>query len=229
MASKKNQQHDNLQNIENALTKTEQFIEDNQNYLLYGIGGIMLVVIAYLAFTRFYISPREKEAQTQMFMAEQYFEKDSFNLALNGDGNYLGFLDIINDYSITKQSKLARYYAGISYLRLGKFQDAIDNLNKFKSKDLILGPLAAGAKGDAFLELGDQDKALKEYKTAVDLSENELTTPTYLMKTGNLLEIMGQPEKAIPYYEKIRDKYPTSVEGQTIDKYIARINTKLNK
>jgi tetratricopeptide (TPR) repeat protein len=229
MASKKNPQRDNLQNIETALTKTEQFIEDYQTKIIYGIGAVVLIVIVYLAFTRFYIQPKENEAKTQMFMAEQYFEKDSFNLALNGDGNYLGFLDIIDDYSITKQAKLARYYAGISYLHLGKYQEAVDYLNRFKTKDIIIGPVALGAKGDAYLEMGDQDKALKEYKNAASFSDNELTTPLYLMKAGNLLESMDQPEKAVECYQQIKDKYATTNEGLTIDKYIARINTRLNK
>jgi len=229
MASKKTPQRDNLQNIESALTKTEQFIEDYQTKIMYGIGGLVLIVVGYLAFTRFFIQPKENEAKTQMFMAEKYFEKDSFNLALNGDGNYLGFLDIINDYSITKQAKLARYYAGISYLHLGKFQDAVDNLNRFKTKDIILGPTALGSKGDAYLEMGDQEKALREYRNAAAFSDNELTTPLYLLKAGNLLESMDQPEKAIECYQQLKDKYANSNEGLTIDKYIARINTKLNK
>lgn len=226
MASKKSTQHDNLQEIESALTKTEQFIEDNQNKILYVIGGIVLLVVGYLGITRFYIQPREKEAQSQMFMAEQYFGKDSFNLALNGDGNYLGFLDIIDEYSITKPAKLARYYAGISYLRLGQFQEAVDYLNKFKTKDVILGPVAQGAMGDAYLELGEQEKALSQYDKAVAMSDNELTTPIFLMKAGNLLETMGQQEKALKLYTQVKEKYPETNEGRMVDKYIARASIK---
>lgn len=226
MASKKSTQHDNLQEIESALTKTEQFIEDNQNKILYVIGGIVLLVVGYLGITRFYIQPREKEAQSQMFMAEQYFGKDSFNLALNGDGNYLGFLDIIDEYSITKPAKLARYYAGISYLRLGQFQEAVDYLNKFKTKDVILGPVAQGAMGDAYLELGEQEKALSQYDKAVAMSDNEMTTPIFLMKAGNLLETMGQQEKALKLYTQVKEKYPETNEGRMVDKYIARASIK---
>lgn len=226
MASKKSTQHDNLQEIESALTKTEQFIEDNQNKILYVIGGIVLLVVGYLGITRFYIQPREKEAQSQMFMAEQYFGKDSFNLALNGDGNYLGFLDIIDEYSITKPAKLARYYAGISYLRLGQFQEAVDYLNKFKTKDVILGPVAQGAMGDAYLELGEQEKALSQYDKAIAMSDNEMTTPIFLMKAGNLLETMGQQEKALKLYTQVKEKYPETNEGRMVDKYIARASIK---
>ncbi len=226
MASKKTAQHDNLQDIESALTKTEQFIEDHQNKIFYVIGGIVLIVVGYLAITRFYLQPREKEAQAQMFMAEQYFEKDSFNLALNGDGNYLGFLDIMDDYGMTKQAKLSRFYAGISYLRLGQFNEAVDNLSRYKSKDLILGPVSQGALGDAYLELGDQDKALKQYQAAASLSDNEMTTPLYLMKAGNLLESMNKPEEALKQYSLIKEKYAETTEGRMVDKFIARVSVK---
>ena len=226
MAKKKTTQHDNLQNIESALTKTEQFIEDNQNLFLYIIGGIVLVVVGYLAITRFYIQPRQKEAQSQMFMAEQYFEKDSFNLALNGDGNYLGFLDIMDEYGITRQAKLSRYYAGISYLRLGQFSEAVDYLNRFKTKDILLGPVSRGALGDAYLELGEQEKALKLYEKAATMSDNEMTAPIYLMKAGNLLESMGHPEAALNHYNNVKKKYPDTMEGRMIDKYISRVSAK---
>jgi tetratricopeptide (TPR) repeat protein len=229
MATKKKAESDNLKEIESALTRTEQFFEDHQSKILYGLGAIVLIVVGYLAFTRFYLTNREKEAQSQMFMAEQYFEKDSFNLALNGDGNYLGFLDIIDDYSITKQAKLSHYYAGISYLRLGQFEEAIDYLNRFKTKDIELGPVTQGSKGDAYLELGEKDKALSQYEKAVSLSDNELTAPIYLMKAGKLAESLNKPEKALEFYMQIKKKYPNSNEGRSVDKYIARVNIQLNK
>lgn len=227
MAKKKSDQHDNLTEIESALTKTEQFIEDNQKIILYVIGAIVLIAVAYLSISRLYLYPREKEAQSQMFMAEQYFEKDSFNLALNGDGNYLGFLDIIDDYGMTKAGKLAKYYAGISNLRLGNFDEAISYLEKFKTKDILLAPAAQGAIGDAYLEKGDQDNALKRYKKAALLSENELTAPIYLLKAGNLLENMDQFQDALEQYNFIKEKYPLSNEGTVVDKYISRVNSKI--
>jgi tetratricopeptide (TPR) repeat protein len=229
MASKKTVQHDNLKEIESALTKTEQFIEDHQSKMIYGIGIIVLIVVVYLAFTRFYMKPKEKEALSQMYMAEQYFEKDSFNLALNGDGNYLGFLDIIDDYSITPQAKLARYYAGLSYLYLGQFDDAIDYLKGFKTKDILLKPVAFGSLGDAYLEKGEKNKALSQYEKAISCSDNEMTTPLYLMKAGKLSESMNKPEKALQCYTKVKEKYPTTTEGRVVDKYIARVNIALKK
>ena len=161
-------------------------------------------------------------------MAENYFEKDSFNLAINGDGNYLGFLDIIDDYGITKSANRAKYYAGVSYLYLGEYEVAIDFLKSFKTDDLLLAPVAAGAQGDALVELGEMDKALKQYKKAYSVSENEFTTPVYMMKAAGLLETMDEPKEALILYELIKAKYPTSAEGTNIDKYIARVKLKMS-
>lgn len=227
MAKKKAQQTDNLQGLESALTKTEQFIEENHKPITYIIGAIVLVVVVYLAFTRFYLHSREREAQSQMFMAENYFEKDSFNLAINGDGNYLGFLDIIDDYGMTKSANLAKYYTGISYLHLGQYEEAFDYLKKFKTKDLLLAPIAEGAKGDIKLEMGSPDEAFKHYLKAYKLNDNELTTPLYMMKAANLLESAEKYEDALTLYKEIKEKYPNSAEGQNIDKYIARVEIKL--
>jgi tetratricopeptide (TPR) repeat protein len=212
---------DSLSDVENALTQTEHFIEKNQKILTIAIGAVVVIVGGFLAFKAFYVQPREKSAQEQMFMAEQYFEKDSFNLAINGDGNYLGFLDIIDDYGSTKAGKLANYYTGIAYLHLGQYQEALDYLSNFETDDPVLAPVAEGAKGDAYAELDQTDKALSAYKKAYGYT-NEFTAPVYMMKAGKLLESTGKSDQALALYREIKEKYSETPEGRTIDKYIAR-------
>ncbi|MFX8681248.1 hypothetical protein ABTM69_21575, partial [Acinetobacter baumannii] len=65
--------------------------------------------------------------------AQQYFMADSSRLVLNGDGLNKGVLAIMKTYSGTKTANLARYYAGISYLKLGEFQNAINQLKDFST------------------------------------------------------------------------------------------------
>ncbi len=227
MAKKKVTKEDNLQELESALTKTERFFEDNQKIITIIVGSVIVVLALYLSFNRFYVQPKEQEALSQMFMAENYFEKDSFNLAINGDGNYLGFLDIIDDYGITKAANRAKYYTGISYLHLGQYQEAIDYLKKFKTSDMLLVPVKDGAIGDALLELGKKEDALAQYKKAYSVSDNELTTPVYKMKAAKLLESMNELKEALKLYEEIKKDYPQSAEGTTVDKYIARVKLKI--
>ncbi|MGQ8335451.1 tetratricopeptide repeat protein [Sunxiuqinia sp. A32] len=230
MAKNKNiKNEDSFSEVESALTKTEQFIEDNQKVITIVVGVAVAIVAAYLGFTKLYIQPREVDAQEQMFMAETYFEKDSFNLAINGDGNYLGFLDIIEDYGMTKAGNLALYYTGVSYLKMGQYEDAIEYLNSFETEDILLAPVAYGAIGDAYTELGETDDALSAYQKAYSYSNNDFTTPIYMMKAATLLEADGKTEDALELYNTIKEDYPTTAEGRTIDKYIARAEMKLEK
>ncbi len=227
MAKKKTQQADNLQEIESALTRTEQFIEDNQKTITYIVLGILAVVVIYLGVRKFYVEPRQEEAQSQMFMAENYFEQDSFNLAVNGDGNYLGFLDIIDTYGMTKSANLAKYYTGIAYLHMGQYEDAIEYLSDFKTHDILLEPVKEGALGDAYLELGNQDKALAQYKKAYTLNNNAFTSPIYMQKAATLMESMDDLENALALYKRIKTEYPESTEARNVDKFIARVETEL--
>lgn len=224
---KKNQKVDNLIEVESALTKSEQFLEANQKLIAIFIGAIIVVAGGYLGLNKFYLEPRSVDAQEQLFMAQNYFEKDSFNLALNGDGNNPGFLDIIDDFGSTDAGNLASYYAGISYLNTGQYDNAISYLKKFDTDDLLLGPISLGAQGDAQLELGKTDQALDLYTEAYKMNENELTTPVYMMKAGELLESSDKNAEALKLYEMIRQKYPETTEGRSIDKYIARAKAKI--
>jgi len=233
MASKQEEKikktEDRIVAVEEAFSKTEQFIEKHQNIILIIVGILVVVVLGFFGFRRFYLAPKEKEAQGQMFMAEKYFEQDSLKKALNGDGQYLGFLAIIDEYGITKSANLAHYYAGICYLKLGQYDQALEQLDKFSSKDQIVGPMAKGAMGDANMELKQVEKAAGLYMEAAAMKKNEFTAPLFLMKAGMAYEELGNYEKALIAYKQIKSDYPRSFEGREIDKYIAFAEGKMNK
>ena len=222
MAKKNNKTEDQFAQVEGALTKTEQFFEDNQKKIARIFGGIVAVIAIYLGYQNFYMEPLEKEAQTEMFSAEINFAKDSFSLALNGDDQYLGFIDIADDYSSTKAGNLANYYAGLSYLYLGEYENAIDYLEDFNSNDIVLSSLAIGCIGDAYFELDDKEKALSYYKKAANNHNNEFTTPRFLMKQATVFEILDEYDKALALYNRINEEYRQSREGQNVAKYISR-------
>jgi tetratricopeptide (TPR) repeat protein len=215
--------NENLKEVEHALTTAELFFEKNAKLISMIFGAAVVVALLLLATHRFYTLPHEAKAKEQIFSAEQYFEKDSFNLALNGDGNYPGVLDIIDNYGRTPAGNLAKYYAGISYLHLGKYKEAIDYLESFKTSDLLLKPVATGAIGDAYAEMGNKEKAVKYYTDAAEVKANNFTTPIYLLKAGRMYELLGNKEKALSTYQTIKDKYGDSNEGRLVDKYIARL------
>jgi len=214
--------------VEQVYSKTEDFINENQNVIIGVVGALIAVVVAFYAYNRVYLEPLEQEAQGQMFMAEQYFQKDSFDLALNGDGNYLGFLDVADEYGSTEAGNLAHFYAGICYLRKGSFEEAISELGDFDEAGEMLEPVALGAIGDAYMELDNVSEALSYYEKAVSASDNDFTTPIYLQKAGFAAEKAGKFDKAIDYYTQVKEKYPTTNEGRNAEKYIARAEANLN-
>jgi len=215
--------------VEEVLSRSEKFLEKNQKPLIIAVGVILLIVALFVGFTRFYIPAREKTASAEMFMAEIYFEKDSLRLALNGDGVHLGLLDIISDFRFTKSANLARYYAGMSHLHLGEYEEAINHLKKFRKRDQLLGAMALGAIGDAYIELGDTKQGLNYYTQAFRFKPNEFTTPLFLFKAGNLEEISGNYGEALALYQRIKDEFETSNEGRNIDRFIARVTAILNQ
>jgi tetratricopeptide (TPR) repeat protein len=220
--SKKKESTKGIENVEQTLTKTEQFLEQNYKPLLYVlVGAVVLVGIVWLI--RMRTNKQNDEALSQMFMAEEYFAQDSLQLALYGDGNNLGFIDIANEYKMTKSGKLANFYAGSCLMHMGQFEEAMDYLNKYTVRDEILAPEAKGLIGDAKVELGDTDEGIKYYLEAAEMADNSFHTPIYLMKAGMLRESDGDYSGALKLFQEIKDKFPESNEGRNIDKYIARV------
>jgi len=216
-----------FQSVENALSRTEQYIEENQKSLTIIIIAIVVVVGGYLGYKKFYLEPSNREAQASMYVAENYFEQDSFLLALEGDGEEYGFLDIIDEFGITKTANLAHYYAGICYLRTGSFEDAIEYLEQFDAEDIMIASLALGAIGDCYMELGDKEEAAAFYLKAGARKKNSFTSPIFLKKAGMVLEDLQQYDKALKAFNTIKKDYPDTDEGKVIDKYITALEIKM--
>lgn len=220
--NKKDENPQTLANVEQTLSRTEHFLEENYKTLLIGL-AVIIVLAGIFWLGKIYLNKRNDEAQSQMYQAERYLQIDSLKLALNGDGNYLGFLDIARDYKFTNAGNLALYSAGICYLHLGNYQEAIDFLNKYSKKDKVIGSLAIGATGDAYVETGDLEKGAEKYVEAADFAKNSFNTPLFLLKAGEIYEINEKYSEALKVYERIESEYPESTEGASIEKYIARV------
>jgi len=172
-----------------------------------------------------------------MFQAQKYFdqavngvEKDSlFTLSLNGGEGKFGMLDIIDEYGGTPAANLAEYYAGTAYLRLKDYKNAIEHLNKFSSEDEILAPLAKGNIGDAFVQLNQLDDALDYYEQAAKMRDNEYTTPMYLYKAGTISLDLGKADKALTYFETIKEKYPNASEMAMVEVLLGKAKVMANK
>lgn len=223
---KKNTAEKQLANIEEGLSKTEQFIEDNSKALFIIIGLIVFMFIGYYGYKNLYEKPLNKKAQKQLFIAEQYFEKDSFEIALNGTDLFDGLISIIDQYSSTTSGSLAKYYAGICYLNIGEYQKAITILDDYNSDDQLLLSIAKTAIGDAFAELDQTKEAIEYYQKSLNIEKNLLTTPIVLMKCAKLYELEGDYKNALDCYQIIKNDYPENKNSKNIDKYINNIKNR---
>ena len=205
------------------LTKTEQYLEKNKKFVLIAIGSLALVISVFFL-GRYYIKNQNNQAQIDMFQAVYYFESDSLDLALNGDGNNYGFLDIIDNYGFTKTANLANYYVGASYLKKGEFENAIEYLSEFSGDDLIVQARAYALIGDAYMELNDYPTAAEFYSKAAEYKPNEFLSPLYLVKAANAYEKLMDFESASDCFETIIKEYPESSEYQNARKHKARLD-----
>ena len=229
MAKKKETTDIGFENVENVLSKTEKYIEENQKSLTIIVLAIALIIAGYLGYKKLFLEPTESEAQSEMFVAEQYFESDSFRIALEGDGSYLGFIDIIDEYGITKSANLAKYYAGICYFKLGEYEEAIEQLKKFDSDDVIIATIALGAIGDAYIEMGELEEGVEYYLKAVRRKPNDFTSSLFLKKAGLVYEELGNYSKSLELYERIEKEFPKSEESRDIEKFITGARLKIGK
>lgn len=209
--------------LQQTADQAQDFYARNKNVINIGLLAVAVIVGGWFGYNRFVKAPKEQKAQEAIFPAQQAFAKDSLKLALNGDGNTYGFLQVIDKYGGTKAGNLAKYGAGVCYVKLGEFQKGIDMLKTFSSKDLIIQSMAYGLIGDAYMELNKAPEAIEHYKKAGETSDNDLTSPIYLKRAGLALEKTGKPQDAIAIYQKIKQKYPLTNEGREMDLYLARL------
>ena len=223
MAKNNNLEQDGMANVEEALTASERFIENNQKAIIYTVTAIVLVVLAVLAFRNFYIEPQNKAANNEIYTAQAYFQVDSFRVALEGDNSAcIGFEAIADQYAITKAGKLSNYYAGVCHYKLGNYEEAIKALKKFNGKDKHLSLAAQQLLGDAYVATEDLAKAIQCYNKVAQ-AKNSIISPMSLKKLGLAYETLGENIKAIEAYKAIKNNYPQSMEASDIEKYIARL------
>ncbi len=226
MAKKNKQDDEILVDLETKVSSAEAFLQKNKTIITSIFAAVIIGVGGYLAFTSLYLGPKEKEAQFELYLAQELFEEENFLQSIEGDGNALGFLAIMEDYRWTKAANLAKYYTGVAYLNLGDFKNAISYLDKFSTNDDILSVVSKGAIGDAFMELNQLKDALDYYAKASKQSTNSLVVPIYLERAGQTAVLLEDNKKAMRFYERIVNEFPESREAANAKKMTAKLTVK---
>ena len=227
MAKNKIQEPTHDEVVVEAVSKTEEFFQKNQKLITWVCVAIIVIIGGYFANKYLIAQPRAEKASAEMFAAVQEFNASNWEVALNGDENHAGFLEIIDNYGSTPQGSLAAHYAGVSYLKLGDKENALVYLKKYNTTKgataEIINAQNYGLQGDIMVDNGNLAAAAKLYNKAIKASENNMTTPTYLKKLGLVEEQLGNTEAALAAFQTIKEKYNTSLEARDIDLYIGRL------
>ncbi len=215
---------DGLENVQEALTTSGSWIVKHQNAITWVITAILAVVLVIMTVHNYYLKPKNNEANNEIGKAVVYFAAHDYQTALNGDDtDCIGFEQIADNYALTKGGKLAALYAGLCYYNLEDYESAVKYLKKFDSKDLNVAPAAKEKLGDAYVALGELNKAVKCFEKAAAYNNNVIA-PISLKKAGLVYLELGNNKAAKKAFQSIKDNYPNSQEAQDIDKYIANIN-----
>ena len=204
------------------LDKLQVYYEEKKKTINTVTTVVLVVAVALFGYFRLYKAPREEKAAAAMYFAERYYEADSLDRALKGDGQHTGMLTVIKRYDGTSAANLARYYAGLCYLHMNDFNNAVKYLKDFNGKGTIFEYTAYGNMGDAYMEMGNIAKGIESYNKAV-AGNNDVATPFYLYHEAKAYEQNKQYDEAKKAYMRIRDEYPTSNEARNADKYLAAL------
>ena len=207
------------------ISKSEKFLEDNK-IVVFSIVGILTIALASFFGYKYYMDSQDSLAQDEMFQAVYYFEQDSLDMALNGDGNYYGFLDVIDNYGATTAGNLANFYVGSIYMKKGSFSSAVPFLKDFSSNDYVIQARAYSLLGDAYMEQEEYSDAASYYSKAASYKPNEYFTPVYLLKAGLAYEKLEDFGSASTQYETIVKEYSKSNEADKAKKYKAKLQSK---
>lgn len=207
-----------------AMYKLQNSFEKNKKMITGLIVAVVLAVGGFFAYKYFVQQPNEDKASRALSKVQNWFEVDSSNLVINGDGQSQGGLSVIKKFSGTDAANLSKFYVGMSYLKTGDFNNAIKYLGEFNGNGTVMANAAFGALGDAYMEAGKTDKGIEFYNKAAAIGDKDpFTASLYTFRAGLANERAGKIEEAKKLYKTIKEKYPTSMVGGEIDKYLARV------
>ena len=209
-----------------VVMKVQGFFEKFGKQLAIGVGTVIVLIGGFYSYKEFIIKPKEEKAAEYLYKAQKFFSQDSSQKVLDGDETTKGVLYVISNFGGTKSANLAKYYAGVSYLKLGKFDKAIEYLKDFNTNAKQVQMAAFGCLGDAYAESGKKEDALDYYiKAGNTFEKDESGSAEYLFRAALLSETIGKEDKALELYKQIKDKFPKSEKGSQVEKYINRLNT----
>jgi tetratricopeptide (TPR) repeat protein len=208
-----------------VMAKAKDFWVRNSKIISITCVVVVLGVAGYFIYKNYIQKPKEEKSIDAIYKAEEYYRMDSVNLALKGDGQYPGFLKVIDKYDGTPAANLACYYAGVCYGKLDDNQNAIKYLKKFNADSKPVQARVYKLLGDANGDLGKSADAVDYYKKAAHLFEEDKASAAEALFLAAYLtdRVLKNQKEAIELYKEIKEKFPATKEGGDADNYLAQL------
>ncbi len=208
-------------NIGDAYSKAEKFLDEKKQPVGIAVGVIIMLILGVFYYYNMYLPPLQKNAAEDVYQAQKAFAVDSFELAMYGNDEFIGFEEVIDTYGSTDIGNTSKYYMAVSLMHTGSYEDAIDYFKSYAPADHITRALKEGGIGDCLAQLEAYEDAITAYEKAANAYVNDYSTPIYLKKAGIISEEINDFKSAVKFYERISEQYPNSQEGRDIEKYLA--------
>jgi tetratricopeptide (TPR) repeat protein len=203
--------------------KIKRWLNAQNKILTFGLGGLLVVVIGYLCYMKFYKLPMEKEAIAGIYKLQEIYDVDSFRLVLKDAPK------LADKFSGTKGGELAAYMAGTAYLYTSDYKNAIKYLEEVDFDDAIMKIQVMGLLGDAYVENKDLDKGLKQYLKAGKSAKTDFAAVWWYKKAARIYEKKNDWKEALKLYELIKKDHHEDEGAIEIEKYIARAKAKIGE
>jgi tetratricopeptide (TPR) repeat protein len=207
--------------LQQEVSKVTGFFEENKSTTL-GAGIIFIAIVAGFFGYQWYKNSQDVEGEKKLYKAVYAFESDSLSAAAKEMAK-------ISDEFGGNTQNLSDLYLGITLLKQGKYDQAIEKLKNFSSSDLLVQARAYSLIGDAYSEKKSFGEAIEYYQKAADYKPNKFFTPTYLLKLALAFEAIKQGKEALDAYSQITDKFPESAESVPAKKYKALLESSISE
>lgn len=207
--------------LQQELEKVTGFFDQNKSAIV-GVAVVAVaIIVGYFGF-QWYQNTQDAEGEKKLYKAVYAFESDSLAAASKD-------LAKVSDEFGGNTQNLADLYLGITLLKQGKYDNAIEKLKNFSSGDLLVQARAYSLIGDAYSEKKSYSEAIEYYTKAADYKSNKFFSPGYLLKLANAYEANKQTKEALDTYTAITEKYPEAAEAIPAKKYKALLESSISE
>ncbi|MCB9261617.1 MAG: hypothetical protein H6607_04515 [Flavobacteriales bacterium] len=196
------------------------FLEKNSKMMMIVGGALVLVCAAWWYVADVYKPKKEKAANSALFFPQANLRNDSIELALNGDGENMGLIEVAKKYSGTLAGQQAALHVARIYMNQEKYKEAIEYIDKVDFDDEILAATVIGLKGDCYVEMDDVKKGAEYFMKAANKRDNLFTTPYHLQKAARAYMFLNDSKSALKALERIKEDYNKTYYAADIDKEI---------